>query len=186
MATPEAHTTYTVRALGAEELIAQRLDQALDVFSAAIGYPRRHARVLGLADTIRRHALRPGFRAFGALSPQHALIGFSYGYTSQPGLWWREQIVPHLTAAEQQYWLADAFELAELHVHPSAQGQKLGSALHDQLLRGLTHRTALLSVMHRSVRARQLYVSRGWQELVHEMRFSTDPATPFSVLGLAL
>jgi hypothetical protein len=40
--------------------------------------------------------------------------------------------------------------------------------------------------MHRSDRARQLYTSRGWQTLIHDLRFSTDPTTPFSVLGLDL
>jgi hypothetical protein len=40
--------------------------------------------------------------------------------------------------------------------------------------------------MHRSQRARQLYASRGWQCLVEELRFSTEPHTPFSVLGLRL
>jgi hypothetical protein len=53
-------------------------------------------------------------------------------------------------------------------------------------VRDLPNRTALLSVMHRSERARQLYASRGWQVLIEDMHFSGDPATPFSVLGLAL
>jgi hypothetical protein len=39
--------------------------------------------------------------------------------------------------------------------------------------------------MHRSERARQLYASRGWQVVVEDLRFSTEPRTPFSVLGLA-
>jgi ribosomal protein S18 acetylase RimI-like enzyme len=69
-------------------------------------------------------------------------------------------------------------------VHPSAQGHGLGSQLHDRLLRSQAHRTALLSVMHRSQRARQLYARRGWQVIVEDVRFSTDPGTPFSLLGL--
>ena len=40
--------------------------------------------------------------------------------------------------------------------------------------------------MHRSARAHQLYSSRGWQTLVDELRFSTEPQTPFSILGLLL
>jgi ribosomal protein S18 acetylase RimI-like enzyme len=103
-----------------------------------------------------------------------------------PGLWWREQIARPLTAEQQAYWLTDAFELAELHVHPSAQGHRLGSELHDQLVRNQPHPRALLSVMHRSERARQLYSSRGWQTLIEDIRFSTEPGTPFSLLGLAL
>lgn len=158
------------------------------MFGAAIGYPRHHSRVIGLGETLRRHASRAGFSAFGAFGDaQEHLVGFSYGYTSQPGLWWREQIAPALDPRQREYWLADAFELAELHVHPAAQGHRLGSGLHDRLVQAAQpHRTALLSVMHRSERARQLYASRGWQMLVPELRFSTDPATPFSVLGLEL
>jgi ribosomal protein S18 acetylase RimI-like enzyme len=89
-----------------------------------------------------------------------------------------------MSAEQRAKWLTDAFELAELHVHPSAQGHHLGSQLHDELMASHTHRTALLSVMHRSERARQLYASRGWQVIVDDLRFSTEPRTPFSVLGL--
>jgi ribosomal protein S18 acetylase RimI-like enzyme len=177
---------YTVRRLSVHDISSARLDEALDVFSAAIGFPRRHTRVLGLGDTIRRHAPRSGFKALGAFDSADSLVGFTYGYTSQPGLWWREQILSALSLEQREYWLAHAFELAELHVHPSAQGNHLGSQLHDQLLQHLPHATALLSVMHRSERAKQLYASRGWQMLVPELRFSTDPGTPFSVLGREL
>ena len=66
------------------------------------------------------------------------------------------------------------------------QGQRLGSGLHDALVTDLPEKTALLSVMHRSERAQQLYFSRGWQVLVEELRFSSEPQTPFSILGLLL
>ena len=163
-----------------------RLDEVLSVFGAALGYPRQHGRVTGLGPTLRRHSGLSGFRAFGAFEAHDRLVGFSYGYTSQPGLWWREQIVPALDVQQRAHWLSNAFELAELHVHPAAQGNRLGSQLHDRLLDDLAHATALLSVMHRSHRARALYSSRGWQTLIHDLRFSSDPATPFSVLGLEL
>ena len=162
------------------------LDQALAVFAGALGFPGRHARVSSFAGTIGRHALYGGFRAFGAFTTQRKLVGFSYGYSSVPGRWWRDTIARSLNSAQRDYWLADAFELAELHVHPSAQGLKLGSQLHDLLMDGVPHQTALLSVMHRSQRARQLYASRGWQTLVDDLRFPTEPRTPFSVLGLTL
>jgi ribosomal protein S18 acetylase RimI-like enzyme len=175
---------FRVRPLAAEELSGPLLDQALWVFSGALGFQRRHGRVASFGDTLRRHASYHGFLSFGAFNLRNRLVGFSYGYSSQPGLWWREQIAAPLSPAERDDWLADAFELAELHVHPSAQGQRLGSELHDRLIRSQTHRTAVLSVMHRSDRARQLYASRGWQVLVRDLRFSTEPQTPFSVLGL--
>jgi GNAT superfamily N-acetyltransferase len=175
-----------VRPLTAEEVTGPLLDQALAVFAGALGFPRRHGRVTSFAGTIGRHAVYGGFRAFGAFNLERKLVGFSYGYASVPGRWWRETIARPLNTEQREYWLADAFELAELHVHPSAQGLKLGSQLHDLLLSGVHHKTALLSVMHRSERARHLYQRRGWQTLVDDLRFPTEPRTPFSVLGLAL
>jgi ribosomal protein S18 acetylase RimI-like enzyme len=175
-----------VRPLAPEELTEERLEQALWVFSGALGFPRHSGRVVSFADTLRRHSTYGGFRAFGAFSIRDRLVGFSYGYSSQPGLWWREEIMRSLSHEQRQYWLNEAFELAELHVHPSAQGRHLGSRLHDLLIGSQPHPKALLSVMHRSQRARQLYTRRGWQTLVHELRFPTDPATPFSILGLEL
>jgi ribosomal protein S18 acetylase RimI-like enzyme len=177
---------YTVRALSPDELTGRLLQPALWTFAGALGYGRNDSRVTALGGAIRRHALHGGFRAFGVLTARDRLVGFSYGYTSQPGLWWREQIAQPMSPAQRGYWLTDAFELAELHVHPSAQGQRFGSRLHDSVMHGLQHRTALLSVMHRSERARQLYARRGWQTLIQELRFPTEPGTPFSVLGLKL
>lgn len=177
-------STFAVRPVLAEDLAGPLLDQALGVFADALGFPSRHGRVIGFAGTLGRHALYGGFRAFGAFTTDGRLVGFTYGYTSVAGRWWRETIGRLLSPEQRDYWLADAFELAELHVHPSAHGLKLGSQLHDSLTRGLPHKTALLSVMHRSERARQLYDSRGWQRLVDDLRFPTEPATPFSLLGL--
>jgi ribosomal protein S18 acetylase RimI-like enzyme len=179
-------TTYTIEPLTAEELTGRLLQQALWTFAGGLGYRRSDSRVTALAGAMRRHAQHGGFRAFGALSARGRLVGFSYGYTSQPGLWWREQIAQPLSPEQRAYWLADAFELAELHVHPSVQGQRFGSRLHDALIQSVAHKTALLSVMHRSERARQLYIRRGWQTLIEELRFPTEPRTPFSVLGLTL
>lgn len=156
------------------------------MFAGALGFQRRHARVTSFAGTLGRHTSYGGFRVFGAFNTDQRLVGFSYGYTSVPGLWWRETVAGPLTSAQRAYWLADAFELAELHVHPSAQGIKLGSQLHDLLLAGLAHKTALLSVMHRSERARYLYNSRGWQTLIDDLRFPTEPQTPFSLMGRVL
>src|SRR6267378_3982476 len=177
---------FSVRQLMAEGLAGPLLDEALAVFAGALGFPRRHGRVTSFAGTLSRHAEYGGFRVFGAFNAADRLVGFSYGYTSVAGRWWRETIAQHLTTSQRDYWLTDAFELAELHVHPEAQGVKLGSQLHDQLLVGLPHQTALLSVMHRSERARQLYQSRGWQTLVADLRFPTEPRTPFSLFGLEL
>jgi ribosomal protein S18 acetylase RimI-like enzyme len=177
---------FSVRPLTPDEVSGRLLPDLLWVFGGALGFARRSSRVASFADTVKRHAGYPGFTAFGAFDWRGRLVGFSYGYTSQPGLWWREQVGAALPPDQRDDWFADAFELAELHVHPSAQGNGLGSQLHDHLIESQSHRTALLSVMHRSDRARRLYASRGWQPIVEDLRFSTEPGTPFSLLGLRL
>jgi ribosomal protein S18 acetylase RimI-like enzyme len=184
--THDARERFFVRSVRADELSGRLIDDVLWVFGDALGFPPRHGRVVSFADTLRRHASYDGFTAFGAFNQQQRLVGFSYGYSSQPGLWWREQVAAPLNPSQRLEWFNDAFELAELHVHPSAQGLRLGSQLHDQLIANQHHRTALLSVMHRSQRARQLYASRGWQCLIEELRFPTEPQTPFSLLGLKM
>jgi ribosomal protein S18 acetylase RimI-like enzyme len=175
-----------VRALSAADLGGPRLADALDVFAAALGFSPRSHRVFAQGAAIRRHTEYRGFVGFGAFNESDKLVGFTYGYTSQPGLWWREQVAAEFSPAQRAAWLSDAFELVELHVHPAFQGQHLGSRLHDTLVAGVPNRTALLSVMHRSERARHLYFSRGWQVLLEDLRFDGEPATPFSVLGLGL
>jgi ribosomal protein S18 acetylase RimI-like enzyme len=176
---------YDIQPLSAEDLTGPVLEGVLRVFGAALGFSRADSRVRAQESITRRHAERGGFRAFGAFDDSK-LVGFSYGYASQPGLWWREQVWAALSPEQRDHWFADAFEVCELHVHPAHQGHMLGGRLHDTLLADLPHQTALLSVMHKSQRARHLYFSRGWQMLIEELRFSSDPLTPFSILGLAL
>src|SRR5579864_4635162 len=144
-------TRFDIRPLSGDELGGRFLDQVLWVFSGALGFPPRTGRVLNFGDTLRRHAGYGGFTAFGAFNLRARLVGFTYGYTSQPGLWWREQVAAPLTPAQRDFWFSDAFELAELHVHPTAQGHHVGSGLLDRLMGIQPHRTALLSVMHRSI-----------------------------------
>src|SRR5260370_24965784 len=105
---------FRVRQLAADELRGPLLEQALWVFSGALGFQRRQGRVVSFGDTLRRHTTYRGFLSFGAFNLRQRLVGFSYGYSSQPGLWWREQIAAPLSPEQRDDWLADAFELAEL------------------------------------------------------------------------
>src|SRR4051812_34085758 len=108
---PPPTNRFTIRPLAPDELSGRLLDQVLWVFSGALGFPRRHSRVLGFAETVRRHADYAGFLAFGAFNLRHRLVGFSYGYSSQPGLWWREQVAAPLSPSQRAEWFTDAFEL---------------------------------------------------------------------------
>src|SRR5260370_36818693 len=85
---------FRVRQLAADELRGPLLDQALWVFSGALGFQRRHGREVSFGDTLRRHTTYRGFLSFGAFNLRQRLVGFSYGYSSQPGSVARPAIPP--------------------------------------------------------------------------------------------
>lgn len=178
-----AKARFSIRRLSVDDVRGPQLESVLWVFGAALGLSLRSTRVLAFGSSVKRHTAQPGFIAYGAFNLRDKLVGFGYGYSSQPGLWWREQITPLLTHHQRTQWLADTFELAELHVHPVAQGNGLGGRLLDRVMTRQPHSLGLLSVMHRSARARSLYMSRGWGILIPEMRFPTEPLEAFSILG---
>src|ERR1700694_4543780 len=92
---------HSVRPVTATELSGPLLDQTLAVFAGALGFPKRHGRVASFAGTIGRHTVYGGFRAFGAFTTAGRLVGFSYGYASVPGRWWRETIARPLSMAQR-------------------------------------------------------------------------------------
>jgi GNAT superfamily N-acetyltransferase len=172
-----------LRAVPPEEFAGPLVRDVVDVFAEALELSRHNARVQAMPSIIRRHSTYPGFRARGAFADDDRLEGFTYGFSTFAGGWWREQVAAALTPEQRRSWLADTFEFAELHVRPSAQGLGVGGRLHDELLREVPHRMALLSVRHGGERARRLYLDRGWLTLIEEMRFPGSESTPYHVMG---
>lgn len=170
--------------------LTNRLDEALDVYVAAMGYPSgtaRQRRALWLD-----HVGRPGWRAVGWLDSRDRLVGIAYGYTGGSGQWWFEEVRRGLrgtAAAESVAWLSDYFELTELHVRPGEQGAGLGEGLLRALLDGVDHGRVLLSTPeygHRTPgRAWRLYRRLGFRDVLRAHRFTGD-SRPFAVLGREL
>jgi GNAT superfamily N-acetyltransferase len=67
-----------------------RLDEALDLYVAAMGYPPGTARQR--APMWLEHSRRPGWRAVAALDERDVLRGIAYGYPGAPGQWWYEEV----------------------------------------------------------------------------------------------
>ena len=130
------------------------------------------------------HAQRPGFRCCVARQGRR-VAGFAYGFTGEPGDGWWDMVAERLSDDEVGAWLMDCFEFAELAVLPAARRQGLGEQLHDALLRGLPHRTAILSALQAETPAMRLYRRRGWITLVDDFALSGVPH-PDAVLGLDL
>jgi ribosomal protein S18 acetylase RimI-like enzyme len=137
------------------------------------------------ASTLPGHASRRDFRCGVASLPDGTVAGFAYGYSGSPGEWWHENVLARLEPAVLDGWTPGQFELVTLAVGSGHQRRGIGAALHDRLLAGLSHRTALLSTRHDDTPAFRLYTRRGWQILGDPLALSTS-ADPIVVMGLRL
>jgi len=117
------------------------------------------------------------------------LIGFAYGFHGARGQWWHDLVQEVIThkhgALAADRWLGDSFEVAEVHVHPRHQGRGTGRAMIRRLTAGQPERTAVLSTMDTHSRARRLYLSLGFTDLVAAFIFpGTD--LPYAIMGAPL
>jgi ribosomal protein S18 acetylase RimI-like enzyme len=165
------------------EDLLQRLDEVIAVYGEAMGYSvqllqTRRGYVAG-------HTRREDFQAVATLDTDGALLGFGYGYRGTAGQWWHDQVRNALRRDHRKYWLADCFELVELHVRPHAQGRGIGARQLRDLLDNAPHRTALLSTPEAdetTSRAWRLYRSFGFLDVLRHFNFPGDDR-PFAVLG---
>jgi GNAT superfamily N-acetyltransferase len=166
-------------------VLADRVDDVLDVYAAAMEVPRASAR--SRRSVLTGHLDRAGLRAVAALDgpDRQRLVGIGYGYLGAPGQWWHDQVRVALTAEQARTWLADAFEVCELHVLPELHGTGVGREVLRQLLAGTSARTAVLTTPDQETRARRFYREGGWVDLVRALHFPGDPRS-FAVLGLQL
>lgn len=175
--------TLDVRRLTRPEFAAG-LPEFRDIFAAALGLGAFEAQVLAFGEHAPEHSREPSFSAVAAFVDGRP-AGFAYGYDATPGQWWYEQVARQLETEHRRRWLADAFELVEIHVRPEAQGQGLGGRLHDLLLSGVRRATAVLSTPATESRAMLLYRGRGWTTLA-EGRLFEGVRDRYRVMGLEL
>lgn len=168
------------------EDLARRLDDVIAVYGDAMGYrPEVLATRRGYITT---HVRRPGFRAVATLASDGSLVGFGYGYHSEPGQWWHDQVSAALAAPVCQTWLGDCFEVVELHVRTAAHGHGLGARQLRALLHMADGATTLLSTPESSEersRAWRLYRRFGFVDVVRQLTFPGD-SRAFAVLGREL
>ncbi len=184
-----------LRELNASQFLA-RLDVLTGIYALAMDAPA--AQLPGRRATMERHAGYPAFRAVTAVlsardaSPagdHAAVVGFAYGFHGAAGQWWHDVVLATLTAErgdeDARYWLGDSFEIAEVHVHPDYQGGGIGRAMMHALVAGRRERAALLSTPDGHTRARRLYRSLGFTDLVPPFTFpGSGPA--YAIMGVAL
>ena len=174
-------------ALSAEAFL-ERKEAIVDVYRAAFSpppYRKSENEVRQFRGSLQRHAGRQGFRCRLARQERGPLAGFAYGYTARRGVWWYDVVSAQMDEEMKREWLADPFELVELAVRPERQGRGFGGRLHDALLAGLPHSTALLSTLDAETAAWHLYHHRGWRVLLDDFRFP-NVSRPYVIMGLRL
>ena len=166
------------------------INQLMGVYKAAMNPPERQ--LAGRETIMERHAANPAFRALAAVDPRPGggIAGFCSGFHGLPGQWWHDIVAGALASVERaswdgMAWLADSFEVAELHVLPQWQGRGIGRALLLELASSRPERTAVLSTQDLESRARALYRSVGFTDLVTGFRFSGGDV-PYAVMGAVL
>jgi len=187
----------------------RRLFEALTVYVDAMRYPR------GTEDQRAsmwlEHIRRQGWKAVAAVetppdipagtdTPEHlhqipaaVMLGIAYGYCGAPDQWWHQQVTQGLRrvgvpGADISQLMGSYFELTELHIHPSAQGQGLGEALARRLLANRAESNVLLStpeINGETNRAWRLYRRLGFNDIIRDYHFAGDPR-PFAILGRSL
>jgi GNAT superfamily N-acetyltransferase len=162
--------------------LSARVDDVLDVYAEAMEVPRAAAR--SRRAVVAGHLDRDGLRAVAALDGDR-LVGIGYGYRGAPGQWWHDQVRSAMAPDLAQRWLADPFEVCELHVRPELHGTGVGREVLLRLLEDTGATTAVLTTPDLDTRARRFYRRGGWRDLVRDLSFPGDPRA-FAVLGLEL
>ncbi len=164
----------------------RRLDDVVSVYGEAMGY--RAELLQTRRGYIGAHVRRAGFRAVATLTDEGQLAGFGYGYTSGPGQWWHDQVRSALGEDARKRWLADCFEVVELHVRPAAQGHGIGARQLHSLLTTAAGSTVLLSTPEadeQQSRAWRLYRRFGFSDVLRRFHFPGDERA-FAILGRTL
>jgi ribosomal protein S18 acetylase RimI-like enzyme len=117
------------------------------------------------------------------------VAGFAYGFHGQSGQWWYDAVWQAVARAHgvgrAAVWLADSFEIAEVHVRTRYQHGGIGTAMLLSLTTGRPERTAVLSTPDRDSTARRLYRRMGFTELLTGYSFPGG-SPPYIVMGAEL
>jgi ribosomal protein S18 acetylase RimI-like enzyme len=168
---------------------AGRLDACLAVYAAAMDTPA--FQLPGRRAIMDRHLGYPRFRGVAATNGSGAgsIIAFAYGFHGAAGQWWHDLVGTAVTTtagpALARAWLADSFEIGEVHVHPDYQGRGVGRRMLLTLTAGRAERTAVLSTRDAASAARHLYRTLGFTDLLTQFCFPGGPER-YAVMGAPL
>jgi ribosomal protein S18 acetylase RimI-like enzyme len=182
----------TLAELNGNQFLAN-LGACAAVYAAAMNPPVEQ--LPGRHTIMERHAGYTAFRAIAAIAPAPdggpapLVVGFAYGFHGGGGQWWHDlvsrAVASVLGRRASDDWFGDSLEIAEVHVHPSHQGQGTGLAMMLRLTAGRPEPVAVLSTMDSDTKARRLYRGLGFTDLLTAFTF---PGTemPYAIMGAPL
>ncbi|MFI6497437.1 GNAT family N-acetyltransferase [Nonomuraea typhae] len=180
------------RGAGPAEFV-ERLDTVIDIYTAAMRPPAEQ--ITGRKGIMHNHSTYPLFQCYfaelrqvpepragavdlGEKPDAQALprvVGFAYGFHGTSGQWWHDVVYRALAEKSgneaADAWLGDAFELAEIHVHPDFHDHGIGRAMINTLCAGRKERSGVLSTHDRPTAARHLYGTLGFTDLLTHFVF---------------
>lgn len=110
------------------------------------------------------------------------LVGFVFGFDFHPQNWWAQQIDKRLP--KDFNWYHSTFEINELAVLPSHQGQGRGKKLMEELLLQLPHQCALLGTKkENNDHVIRLYQRLGFRVVIDSFRYSEDSPELSLIMG---
>ncbi len=164
------------------------LDACLSVYAAAMSPPADQ--LPGRRAIMERHAGYPRFRCVAATAGDPAaIVGFAYGFHGETGQWWHDLVASAVAVTGgrtiARHWLANSFEIGEVHVHPGYQGLGVGRHMVLGLAAERPEGTAVLSTRDAETPARRLYRKLGFTDLLTAFCFPGGPER-YAVMGAAL
>jgi ribosomal protein S18 acetylase RimI-like enzyme len=178
-----------------DELSRPAFIAELDVLTAVYAEAMRAdpAQLPGRRSIMEQHTRHSGFRALAVRAQDRGrrgeVVGFSYGFRGAEGQWWHDTVAAALTAKSGPVlataWLADSFEIAEVHVLPAFQHRGIGKSLVLGLAERRRERTAVLSTPDAESTARRLYRGLGFEDLLTAYRFP-GADIGYAVMGAVL
>lgn len=126
--------------------------------------------IIKALENIHKHTTHEGFIGLKATDPVGNLLGFSYGYRSLPGQFYREKLEKKVTQEQAGHWLKDCFEFVELAVDPSHKRMGVGSSLHDKTIIEVLNATSVLTTSIGNTPSLTLYKSKGWIVIKEDAR----------------
>lgn len=128
-----------------------------------------------MVERIKRHMSYPGFIGLLALDENNLVTGFTYGYISTKGQYYRTLLEAALSKEENDLWLEDCFEYVELLVSPIHRNRGIGKSLMTALLASSKQKTAILTTQQNNYTARSLYKKLGWTEIKEPFYPGNEP-----------